>query len=107
MVPKRTSDVGFRKTITINEDDSNRAHRTGGGKSQMRRCVSAPTTGFDIMNISSIMKWSTLDESIGHSYGGSEGTAKHRSLQFGTVKIREYARTVGDNPSCSSGPPVR
>ena len=28
-------------------------------------------------------------------------------IKFDKVIIREYARTVGDNPSCSSGPPVR
>jgi hypothetical protein len=103
-----------RKTITINEDDldgdeSGRVQRLpgkGGKKGDFRRCMSAPTTALDIMNISSIMKWTTLDESIGHSYG-SDREGERRSLRFGKVKIREYARTVGDNPSCSSGPPVR
>ena len=30
-----------------------------------------------------------------------------RRITLASVQIREYARTVGDNPSCSSGPPVR
>ena len=104
-----------RKTITINEDDADGAGgeerlvapAKRGKQSQMRRCMSAPTTAMDVyMSVSSIMKWTTLDESIGHSYG-SDREGERRGLQFGNVQIREYARTVGDNPSCSSGPPVR
>jgi hypothetical protein len=30
----------------------------------------------------------------------------HHHVGFGTVEVREYARTVGDNPSVSSGPPI-
>ncbi len=29
------------------------------------------------------------------------------SVRFSEVHIREYAVTIGDNPSCSSGAPVR
>jgi hypothetical protein len=111
MITETQSENGFRrKTITIYEDDSDEANNSGRVTKKkmgdLRRCMSAPTTGLDILNISSIMKWTTLDESIGHSYG-SDRSGERRSLQFGKVKIREYARTVGDNPSCSSGPPVR
>jgi len=71
-----------------------------------RRCLSLPT----ILN-KSIMKRKTLDESL-HSMYGSEDemisgrTRKNLSLQFDKIHIREYSRTVGDNPSCSCGPPV-
>mmetsp|Transcript_581 Transcript_581/g.1485 ORF Transcript_581/g.1485 Transcript_581/m.1485 type:complete len:270 (+) Transcript_581:593-1402(+) len=108
---KQQSEMTFRrKTITINEDDVEGEERVvtpaKGQKSHMRRCMSAPTTAMDVyMSVSSIMKWTTLDESIGHSYG-SDREGERRGLQFGNVQIREYARTVGDNPSCSSGPPV-
>jgi hypothetical protein len=30
----------------------------------------------------------------------------HHHVAFGSVEVREYARTVGDNPSVSSGPPL-
>jgi hypothetical protein len=31
---------------------------------------------------------------------------RSNSVLFTAIEIREYERTVGDNPSCSSGPPV-
>jgi hypothetical protein len=39
---------------------------------------------------------------------GARAEKKRRvSVQFSNVEIREYERVVGDNPSCSSGPPIR
>lgn len=35
-----------------------------------------------------------------------EAYLENRSIEFQYVEIREYARTVGDNPSCSSGAPI-
>lgn len=29
-----------------------------------------------------------------------------KAVRFGTIGIREHERTVGDNPSCSTGPPI-
>lgn len=34
------------------------------------------------------------------------GNKMHRSVSFHSVDIREYDRTIGDNPSCRSGPPL-
>jgi hypothetical protein len=72
--------------------------------------MSMPTTLLDIMGI---MKCRTLDESLHSKYGsesapGSRNAEKgtNRGIQFNKIVIREYARTIGDNPSCSSGPPV-
>lgn len=31
---------------------------------------------------------------------------KKKSVRFHDIQIRDYERTVGDNPSCSSGPPI-
>jgi hypothetical protein len=36
----------------------------------------------------------------------SLSSSSWKSVSFGTVHIREYDRTVSDNPSCSSGPPI-
>jgi hypothetical protein len=97
-----------REPITIHEDDSNEytGQRTSGTKStKYRRCVSVPTTLFDV---ESILKWKTVDESLHSAYGSeSSHNGERNSLQFKNIVIREYARTVGDNPSCSSGPPLR
>lgn len=41
----------------------------------------------------------SLDSSCG-------GNKMHRSVSFHSVDIREYDRTIGDNPSCRSGPPL-
>ena len=37
---------------------------------------------------------------------GGGGATRRQSVLFKAIEIREYERTVGDNPSCSSGPPV-
>lgn len=71
-----------------------------------RRCMSLPT---NLMK--SILKRKTLDESLHTTYGSEDEmisgrSKKHLSLQFDKINIREYSRTVGDNPSCSSGPPI-
>ena len=101
---KSESAVINRKPIIIHEDDSLPSAKVikDAKSNRMRRCMSQPTTFLDV---ESIMKWRTLDESLHSTYGSENG--KERSLQFDKVIIREYARTVGDNPSCSSGPPVR
>jgi hypothetical protein len=36
----------------------------------------------------------------------TEPTKEPKSVSFGTVHVRVHERTVGDNPSCSSGVPV-
>jgi hypothetical protein len=35
-----------------------------------------------------------------------ECTTSDRRVRFGTVELRVYPMTLGDNPSCSYGPPV-
>lgn len=81
-------------------------HEDDGVGVPIRRCMSMPTT---LMDIRGIMKCRTLDESLHSTYGsesGSKNGEKDRGIRFHKIVIREYARTVGDNPSCSSGPPV-
>jgi hypothetical protein len=94
--------VVMRKPITINEDDAEQKLEVKNIRAKMRRSVSMPINWF---NVTPIMKVRTLDESLHSTYGSESGG--DRAIQFDQVFIREYARTVGDNPSCSSGPPVR
>jgi excinuclease UvrABC ATPase subunit len=55
-------------------------------------------------NVKSALKLKTYSESLLVNYGES-GVGK-KSLKFKDIIIREYERTLGDNPSCSSGPPM-
>uniref|UniRef100_A0A7S3L534 Uncharacterized protein n=1 Tax=Amphora coffeiformis TaxID=265554 RepID=A0A7S3L534_9STRA len=54
----------------------------------------------------SVLKHSTVQESISVTYGANRGDNPRRGIQLKDIEIREYERTLGDNPSCSSGPPV-
>jgi len=68
--------------------------------------------------VKGIMKYRTREASLHSKYGSShhsenseskesvDSSERRRTIQFGDLLVREYARTVGDNPSCSSGPPV-
>lgn len=38
--------------------------------------------------------------------GNNNCCNQNNKIRFKDIQIREYARTVGDNPSCSSGPPI-
>lgn len=47
------------------------------------------------------------DSETNHPASSEEEENGGRSkIRFKDIQIREYARTVGDNPSCSSGPPI-
>lgn len=91
-------------TISEDSDDDQKSFK------RLQRTFSLPTY---LHPPQSIMKKRTVDESLHSTYGGSEdgtmcGRGKDRpSLRFDKINIRVYSRTVGDNPSCSSGPPIR
>lgn len=59
--------------------------------------------------VKGIMKVATLDESLHSAYGSessvaSDGTKKIKiRIKFTDIEVRSYNRTVGDNPSVSSG----
>jgi hypothetical protein len=69
------------------------------------RSTSVPGTRVEIVAVKSIMRVSSLDESL-HKQGLSKSTSA-KSLNWHEIQIREYARALGDNPSCSSGAPIR
>lgn len=84
----------WRQTITIHEDDSNRSAGKISPKLKpnrsCRRCMSVPTTLFDV---ESILKWKTVDESLHSTYGSeSSHNGEKGGLKFKNVVIREYAR---------------
>ena len=100
----RHSSPASPKSASVSGGRGLRFSGTQGGK--MRRCLSLPETLFDVK---SIMRFRTLDESLHSTYGSENGSKNGNDkpgIKMGQVIIREYGRTVGDNPSCSSGPPV-
>ena len=60
--------------------------------------------------VKGILKVKSTDDSLHTTYGeGKEDTTdapKKKGIEFKDIEIREYGRTVGDNPSCSAGPPI-
>jgi len=83
----------------------------------LKRSSSCPT----IMKLRSSMRVASLDESlhnfdISRSRGGRVNSSVEvlptlketdsRNVIFDAIRIREYERSLGDNPSCSTGPPI-
>mmetsp|Transcript_21735 Transcript_21735/g.51003 ORF Transcript_21735/g.51003 Transcript_21735/m.51003 type:complete len:263 (+) Transcript_21735:311-1099(+) len=56
----------------------------------------------------SILRYVSADDSMHSKYGESKRSEERRDvrMKFKNIEIREYERTIGDNPSCSSGPPI-
>mmetsp|Transcript_5653 Transcript_5653/g.6939 ORF Transcript_5653/g.6939 Transcript_5653/m.6939 type:complete len:178 (+) Transcript_5653:66-599(+) len=61
--------------------------------------------GLCYTNTKSILRIKSFAESI-NSIPSNSSLSSSRSVQFDKVEIREYSITLGDNPSCSSGPPI-
>ena len=95
MRKRSSSTTEYRSApITISEDDI-----------RVQRSNSMPA-----LYHKTIMRYKTLDESLGSSYRKDSVERKKgddRRITIASVEIREYGRTIGDNPSCSSGPPIR
>jgi hypothetical protein len=76
--------------------------KMGDSSNKMKRSVSVPGTNAEIK---SVMRVSSLDESL-HKKGLTKNPKRPSGIVFHEIRIREYARALGDNPSCSAGPPV-
>mmetsp|Transcript_5357 Transcript_5357/g.5748 ORF Transcript_5357/g.5748 Transcript_5357/m.5748 type:complete len:144 (-) Transcript_5357:1918-2349(-) len=49
---------------------------------------------------------SSTSETIQSNQSKSISEVKIENVRFNVIYIRDYERVVGDNPSCSTGPPV-
>jgi hypothetical protein len=88
-----------------------------GLRSRIGRSQSTPTPRRPKIK-KGVMKFVTADDSLHSIYGESlksdtspensntSGCTVKKAITFHRIEIREYERTVGDNPSCSSGPPI-
>ena len=51
-----------------------------------------------------------IDNSVGKTSRSKDSSGKkssnRKAVRFHDIQIRDYERIVGDNPSCSSGPPI-
>ncbi|GAX17603.1 hypothetical protein FisN_18Lh259 [Fistulifera solaris] len=65
------------------------------------RSKSVPT--YPSNRIKGILKVTTVDDSLHNPYKQRDD---NKGIQFHNIEIREYARTLSDNPSCTAGPPI-
>jgi hypothetical protein len=64
---------------------------------------SLKTVGFDA---SGADRAAGMMDSSGSRHSTASSAKIRRNVSFHSVNVREYDRTVGDNPSCRSGPPL-
>ena len=71
------------------------------------------SSSYNSLNTKSILRTKSVDsiqlnssESSLHSSSSCCSRQLSSSVRFRNVKIREYGITLGDNPSCSGGPPI-
>jgi len=102
------------KTLSASLHEGQQHHRAN--YVALKRSNSCPT----IMKLRSSMRVPSLDESlhnfdISRSRGSVDSSVEAlptlketdpRNVIFAEIRIREYERSLGDNPSCSSGPPI-
>jgi hypothetical protein len=75
------------------------SERNAHQQAQQRHTGPAPSHG----SPKSCLKASPLPSGMN---GGDSALKPRFSVVFDRIKIREYERTLGDNPSCTSGPPI-
>ena len=86
----RSGSASSRSRDTTSSD--NHIHSVGSGASGESHLSHRDSTGR-----------SSQHSPVAYS-GGS--TAEDKVVRFGSISIREHERIVGDNPSCSTGPPI-
>jgi hypothetical protein len=130
MLRRRNSEPfqGLSTTVSKSSSHHSRSDRRGysrgvpSGECIIVRSQSLPilrgsTSYGSLVKIKGILKYSSVpdtilrlddcDQELLH-YDSDDSRPAHVAtrIAFSDIMIREYARTIGDNPSCSSGPPI-
>lgn len=95
---------------------SRSADSRGSGSSSVRWRVAAEQQSCNSAGSYASSERGSIKSDHGHSSQNSERSspsltspldpANVKRVRFNTVLIRDYERVVGDNPSCTSGPPI-
>ena len=72
------------------------------------RISSPPSESLDAHDskVSRIAELPATETTTRSTGSNSTSSQKSKNVRFSVVEIRDYAREVADNPSCSSGPPI-
>jgi hypothetical protein len=86
------------------ESKSQESRGSQGSSSIRRRTISVEQTSCTSENSSVDNAHSSQNSE--RSYHSCTQTETKKTVRFNAIQIRDYERVVGDNPSCTSGPPL-
>ena len=85
-------------SVTVGSPSSNHACRGGCMRiTTLQESLSSSRADKNVLNTQNSMQTGTTL---------SSNASSSSSVHFGTVEIRQYEYCLGDNPACSSGPPI-
>lgn len=116
---KRTKQTSYTSIVSLNSagsgsrgsaigwdlDDSSSGNITPRSPSRSKFLVDVPPPSMPDLKSSGDDGISDSKHSV-TSLSNTSGGKIRRNVSFHSVDVREYDRTIGDNPSCRSGPPV-
>lgn len=87
----------IRRRVSVEQESCNSAASCGSSERGSRKSDhGAPSLVID----------GDSDRSATPSVTSQPRAANNKRVRFDTIQFRDYERVVGDNPSCTSGPPV-
>lgn len=109
--PRKKSGKKFAGCLVEEEDESSMVEPNFNppmkivsvGSSAGRGCMKVRTQQESLQSSPKLEKASDHGSSVGKTESTCSSSS---SVHFGTVEIRSYSYCLGDNPACSSGPPI-